>query len=138
MGLKIGKRTWISVIVISVLAGAFFFFRFQNGDVAFKAEQKIPDAVKLKLYQAKNPPFNFTFEYPESWRTREIGFKGQYDMAQILGPQDKKTGSVPAVFIVLKPLQGQETLSQLSESLLSDEKRFPKFKTLQKKDIFLI
>jgi hypothetical protein len=107
-------------LAIALFAKGAYFQKNGNG-------QALPPAIKTKLFQMKNPPFDFTFEYLEAWRVSERGYKGDYDMVEIMATGDKDRLVVPGMFITKKALQAGETVATLMASWLKKEGRYEDF-----------
>jgi hypothetical protein len=95
--------------------------------------QALPPTVKLKIFQGQNPPFNFVFEYPEAWRVKERGYKGDYDMVEVMSVSDKDTLVIPGVFITKKVLHPNDTAESLMKAWLRDESHYKNFKASSSK-----
>lgn len=97
--------------------------------------QTLPPAVKLRWFQGKNPPFNFTFEYPEAWRVRERGYRGDYDMVEVIGTSEKDSPLLPGIFVTKRSQgSGEGTPQRLTEEWLKTEGRYKDFKILSSKE----
>lgn len=120
-------KTLKIVTALVVIAGFIFL---AHGFFSQKTEkaQALPPAIKMKLFQGQNPPYNFTFEYPEAWRVRERGYKGDYDMVEVMSPSDKAALVTPGLFITKKALRGSDTPESLMAAWLREEGRYKDFK----------
>ncbi len=95
----------------------------------------LPPAIKFKAFQSANPPFNFMFEYPDTWRVRERSYKGDYDMVEVMGITDKNSPVMPGAFITKRSLAaGGSTLKGLMDAWLQTESRYKGFKVLSSGD----
>jgi hypothetical protein len=124
----------IIFIFLTILLGCCgIFMAFQHRFIP--SPKKSPAsgmAFGWKVFRAENPPFNFVFEYPESWKIKTSRFSGKFDMVSVLGVQDKKTKFVVAAFIVKKPASSGKAGGQLAEEVLDNKKQLPEFQILQK------
>ncbi len=85
-----------------------------------------------KAFHEKNPPFDFSFEYPTTWKMSTSQFSGKFDMVSVLGPQDTKTKFSVSIFIVKKSAPFNQTGAQIAENVLSGKKRFLEFELIKK------
>lgn len=125
----INKNLRIFLAALLVLAAGIFFFRFLAGGGS-KVARQLPASIAVKLFQGKNPPFDFTFEYPAVWRVKERELKGQFDMVQVTGPQDPVTRVIPGIFVKIQEAKGSDTLQTIAEVFPKREQRFGGFKQL--------
>ena len=123
------KRTVFVLCLIAVL-----FFLGHLSAQRKGAEPVLPPAIKFKVFQGKNPPFNFTFEYPEAWRVKEGGYKGNYDMVAVLGVTNKNAPMIPGMFITKRSVAGGGNPKSLMEGWLKTESRYKNFKVLSSED----
>ena len=78
-----------ALVVLCVIAAFYFVGHFSAQKKI--PEQVLPPVIKFKVFQSKNPPFNFTFEYPDVWHARERGYQGSYDMVEVMGAPGKNS-----------------------------------------------
>lgn len=126
------KPLIIVVILLIIAIGSFYFLTHQT---ASSPKQKIPASIKLKTFQGTNPPFDFSFEYPEAWEANEVRIAQQgLNMVQVFGPQDKLSKVVPGIFINLRQLKASAATSVVAEAIVQQEKKFKTFKSLFRKE----
>jgi len=123
------------VVLLAVLLGLFI----RSGSKRVKLTPPHPTASSIlwETFEGTNPPFNFIFEYPGSWETKEIMFAGKFNMLQVLGPQDKVTKFIPGIYIKIKEFKGRDLPSKFSETLLQREGKFKGFKKIHEGDILI-
>jgi hypothetical protein len=139
MNLDLGGAKKILGVVLAVLllvALGIFSVKFL-GKGSPKEVRKLPAAITLKLFQGKNPPFDFTFEYPAAWKVKEREFKDQFDMVQITGPQDRVTRVIPGIFVKVQKEKDAVTLESLAESFPKKEQQFKEFKQLSNNEVVI-
>ncbi len=123
------KNMGILLAILLVIGMGFLFFRFPGGE-RFKDARKLPASITLKLFQGKNPPFDFTFEYPAAWKVKEREFKGQFDLVQVAGPQDSASRVIPGIFVKAQAMKETVVLESLADTFSKKEQRFKSFKQL--------
>jgi hypothetical protein len=87
----------------------------------------------VKLFQGKNPPYNFTFEYPEGWKMKETGYRGDYDRVEVMGSADKNPLFIPGIFITKRPRKDGHTAANLMSAWIKEESHYRNFKILDSK-----
>ena len=128
------KNLGIILAILLVVAMGIFFYRFSEGGL-LKEVRKLPASIALKLFQGKNPPFNFTFEYPAAWKVKEREFKGQFDMVQVTGYQDPATRVIPGIFVKAQDVKETVVLESLANTFPKKEQRFKNFKQLYNDEV---
>ena len=124
-------------IILAILLGValgIFFYRFL-GSGPLKEPRKLPASISLKLFQGKNPPFDFTFEYPVAWKVKERESKGQLDMVQVTGRQDPATRVIPGIFVKARDVKEAVVLKSIADTFLKREQRFKSFKQLYNDEV---
>lgn len=119
----------IVLAVLLVIGTGIFFFRSSGGGT-LKEDQKLPASITLKTFQGKNPPFDFTFEYPVAWKEKVRDLKGRLEMVQVTGPQDPVTKVIPGIFVRIQEMKGSDSLETIAEVFPNREQRFGDFKQL--------
>jgi len=122
-----------ALVVLCVIAAFYFVGHFSAQKKI--PEQVLPPVIKFKVFQSKNPPFNFTFEYPDVWHARERGYQGSYDMVEVMGAPGKNSPLMPGIFVTKKALAGGGTLNGLMDAWLKTEGRYRNFKVFSSRDI---
>jgi hypothetical protein len=116
------------VALLFFLFGIFLYLRpAQPTSVA--GHRPLP-SIYWKTFDGTNPPFNFVFECPVSWKVKETKLAESFNMVQVLGPQDKTTKVIPAIYIKVKESKGEDVSSSFSQTILKKEGRFRGFKKL--------
>ena len=123
-------------VALFILITAFFVSKsfFTVNPVRMQA---LSTSVKLKLYQGKNPPYDFTFEYPEIWKKTERGYSGDYDMVEVMGSVDKNPLFIPGIFITKRSHKENDTLTGIMGVWIKEESRYSNFKILDSKSVFV-
>ncbi len=116
------------VTLAALLLVLFMYFRTNRA--VFVTGHRASSSILWKTFEWTNPPFNFDFEYPGSWKAKEVIVPGVLHMVQILGPQDEATKFIPGLYIKVKEFKGDDLSSKFSETLLKREGRFKDFKKL--------
>ena len=120
------KVAFIVVIISLAIAGASATYFLKKGS-SFGIDQRIPAAIELVSFRGENPPFDFTFEYPEAWRVSETKLSEDSHMVQVFGPQDPVTQVVPGIFATVKATSDQELSPVIAEAILKKEQQFKRF-----------
>lgn len=128
------KNLGIILAILLVMALGVFFYRFL-GSEPLKETRKLPVSITLKLFQEKNPPFDFTFEYPAAWKMKEREFKGQFDMVQVTGHQDPVTRVIPGIFVKARDVKKPIVLKNIVDTFSKKEQRFKDFKQLYNDEV---
>jgi hypothetical protein len=91
----------------------------------------------FKIFEAKNPAFNFTFEYPGTgWTPAESqGSVEKYDLVYLRGPTDEKTKFTTLIHITVRPLEAGKTASELLEAYLKMDSNLTQFEVSHKETI---
>lgn len=113
---------------IVILAGLVLLARGFPPRRAERPLQVLPANIPMKPFQGKNPPYNFTFEYPEAWRVNERGYRGDYDMVEVMDVSNKNALTMPGMFITKKNLRAGDSEEGLMKSWLGEEGRYRNFK----------
>lgn len=89
--------------------------------------QMLKDSIDFK---SSNPNFNFTFKYPNHWKTTESkGAQDAYEALQVMGPRDDLNGYTVSFAITVKPLQ-KESVEDLLLQYKQAYSGFPDFRAL--------
>ncbi|MFH1800228.1 MAG: hypothetical protein ABH891_05230 [Candidatus Omnitrophota bacterium] len=130
------KIFFVGGLVLSVLLLALFmYFRSNHGMLA--TGRRAASSISWQTFEGTNPPFNFVFEYPGPWEAKEIKLAKAFNMAQVLGPQDKVTKFIPGIYIKIKEYKGGDLSSKFSETLLEKEGQFRGFKKLHEGHVMI-
>ncbi len=114
-------------IALLVLGLSFYTYFKSRHEPVLPAPQ--PSLARLwKTFEGTSPPFNFIFEYPISWKSKETKLPGVLNMAQVLGPRDEVTQTIPAVYVKVRESKGGDSTAHFSETLEKEEARFKSFK----------
>lgn len=105
MGLPSSRNYWfwlgILVILMAILAGAFFLPLSSNAPVgpASPATANSSGSIPLKTY--RNEQFGFEFQYPADWTFAENSFRSPYSKFNLQGnTSDKNYNPVDSAFLV--------------------------------------
>lgn len=129
---KGNKNIFLICLSIGLIAGCLFIVK--HSFFGHPLKQVIPAAIKMKIFQGDNPPFNFIFEYPETWEVKTQRYKEKFDMVGVLGSQEPKTRFSVSMFVTKKSAQPEITASEMAEEFLNKQKSFSEFKILRKQE----
>ena len=130
--MKPGKKALLWILILLVLAGgvaAFFYFK-PLATSSLNPKKQIPPSIALKAFQGENPPFDFTFEYPDAWKLKAHTFKDQLDIVQLLGPQDPVTRTIPGISFKIQKASGEATPASIAASFTKREGKIRGFNQL--------
>lgn len=91
------------------------------------------DAQKYQTYKSSDPAFNFTFEYPETWKMLESRGKTEnYAMVHAIGPRDEQKEFSVGFFITIKEA-GDQTTDELLLKHIKSVERFKDFRVIKQR-----
>jgi hypothetical protein len=126
---------FVGIALLVLLIIFFMYFKSDHGVLA--TSRPAASSISWRTFEGTNPPFNFVFEFPGSWEAKEIRLAGAFNMAQVLGPQDKRTKFIPGIYIKIKESKGGDLSSKFSETLLKKEGQLRGFKKLHEGSIVI-
>lgn len=129
-------KRWGPIVVWGILGlgflGYWIFFR-NSCAVSSPKASPLTASMNWKVFQAEDPPFNFSFEYPSSWKASTSRFTGEFDMISIMGPHEDKTKFTASFYIVKKTAAGKRK-EQLADDILKEKEELTGFKLLGRKN----
>ena len=121
---KTHRKNSKTFVIGTILVLAVSFYLIKNSG---------RDHQKYQTFKSENPAFNFTFEYPETWKIRETeGKTDPYAMVHATGPRDNQKEFSVGFFITVKDIENQTSDRLLADHLKSVE-RFKNFKIVEQK-----
>jgi len=130
------KILFVGLGVLVLLFGIFIYFKLghKGKNVLSESKQRSSVSAHAKTFRGTNPPFDFTFEYPESWKAHEVIKPQDFNMVQVRGPQDSRTKVIPGIFVTVRTVTVKMTPSEIADAILKKEARIKGFKEILRKD----